>query len=72
MKYEKPTLIKLSKEELKRVIVAKANSACGSEGCENVFAGSKPDCSDVYHNTCLDENNWTSGECITGGSWRDR
>ena len=72
MNYEKPTLTKLSKEEMKRAIVVKANSACGDMGCENVFAGNSPDCSDVYHDACLDENNWTSGECITGGSWRDR
>lgn len=72
MNYEKPTLTKFSKKELKLAIIAKANSACGNSGCEDTFAGNSPDCSDIYHNTCLDENNWTSGECITGGSWRDR
>ncbi len=72
MNYEKPKLIKLTKEELKRAIVASANSACGNLGCDDVFAGDAPDCSDRYHEACLDEDNWTSGECITGGSWRDR
>ena len=72
MNYEKPTLTIISKEELCRIILVKANSACGSAGCEGVFSGNKPDCEDVYHNACLDENNWKSGECITGGSWRDR
>ena len=72
MEYEKPTLIKLSKEELKRVIIVKANSACVSFGCEEVFAGNQPDCNDLYHNACLDEDNWTAGECITGGSWKDK
>ncbi len=72
MKYEKPMLIKISKDELRKFILVKANSACGSSGCENAFAGNKPDCEDTYHNACLDENNWSSGECITGGSWRDR
>ena len=70
--YVKPTIKKYSKNELERFIISRANSACGNLGCETVYAGNKPDCDDVYHNACLDENNWTSGECITGGSWKDR
>lgn len=72
MEFEKPTLTVISKEELKQVIFAKANSTCGSAGCTDTFAGNMPDCDDTYHNACLDEQNWTSGECISGGSWRDR
>ncbi len=72
MNYEKPAMKRISKEMLLKLIKAKANSACGDLGCETVFAGNLPDCDDIYHNVCLDENNWTYGECITGGSWRDR
>ena len=70
--YVKPSMKKYSKNELKRLIISRANSACGNLGCDSVYAGNQPDCNDVYHNACLDENNWTSGECITGGSWKDR
>ncbi len=72
MKFEKPTLVKITKEELKKLIVVKANSACGNAGCDSVFSSNTPDCNDVYHNACIDEENWTSGDCISGGSWKDK
>jgi len=71
MEYLKPSATKLNSGELKNVVKAKANSSCGSIGCDGTWAGNEPDCADVYHNACLDEDNWNSGECEYG-SWLDR
>lgn len=71
MKYQKPSATKFTAKDLKQIIKAKASSRCGMAGCENPWVGNEPDCTDVYHNACLDENNWSSGSCRYG-SWLDR
>lgn len=70
MNYQKPLFTKIDSEELKKIIKLRADSRCGNAGCEGVWAGNLPHCTDVYHDTCLDENNWSLGECKYG-SWLD-
>ena len=71
MSYEKPTTVTIQPSELNKIVIAGANSTCGSIGCETTWAGNAPDCSDTYHDGCLEENNWSSGECQYG-TWKDR
>ena len=71
MDYKKPKITKIDANDLKRIVKVNANSKCGSLGCDDPWAGNEPDCNDVYHNACLDENNWQAGECKYG-SWLDR
>lgn len=68
--YIKPCAVKINKDELSKLIKIQASNSCGAVGCERVWAGSKDDCTDVYHDACLDESKWTAGECQYG-SWLD-
>ena len=72
MDYRKPQATKIEATDLKRIVKVNANSQCGSLGCDDVWAGNLPDCDDVYHDRCLDEDNWTAGECLFGSSWKDK